>query len=174
MKKTVFLLGSLLFIFSSLREQNCMTDKRVRRELDIDGYLGIWYEIARYDHSVERGLEGVTATYSMRKDGKIKVVNAGFKGGLDGKRSKAVGKAKVPDPNVPSKLKVSFFLWFYGDYYVMELDKEYQWAVIGSRSDNFLWILSRTPKMDSGIYNELISRLQKRGYDTSKLIKVLQ
>lgn len=149
-----------------------MIDKTVVKQLDIDKYLGTWYEIARYDHSFERNLVGVTATYSMREDGKIKVVNKGFKGSLNGKLSEAVGKAKIPDPKVPSKLKVSFFWIFYGDYFVMELDDNYEWAVIGSSSDKYLWILSRTPQMDPEIYQMLLKRLTDRGYDVGKLIEV--
>ena len=113
--------------FVSCNTQKTMINKTVVKELDIQKYLGTWYEIARYDHSFERGLVGVTAKYSMRDDGKIKVLNSGYKNSLDGKFSQAVGKAKIPDPiNAPAKLKVSFFLFFYGDYYVMELDEDYQ------------------------------------------------
>ncbi len=169
---TPVLLAFILLV--SCKAQNSMTDKRVVKELDIERYLGQWYEIARYDHKFERDLVGVTATYSFRDDGKIKVVNSGYKMTLDGKRSEAIGKAKIPDPTVPSKLKVSFFLFFYGDYYVMELDDEYQWAVIGSSSDNYLWILSRSPFMEEDLYNDLLGRLERRGYDTGKLIKVPQ
>ena len=117
-----------------------MIDKTVVKELDINKYLGTWYEIARFDHKFERGLEGVTAHYSFREDGKIKVVNSGYKNSLTGAQSVSVGKAKIPDPTIPSKLKVSFFWIFYGDYFVLELDQDYQWAVIGSSADKFLWI----------------------------------
>ena len=151
-----------------------MIDKSVVEVLDIESYLGRWYEIARYDHKFERGLEGVTASYSFREDGKIKVVNAGYKGSLDGPRSEATGKARIPDPKVPAKLKVSFFWFFYGDYYVLELDTNYQWALVGSSVDKYLWILSRTPRMDESLYMELLDRLIKRGYDVDKLIKVQQ
>lgn len=168
---------SLVFIFicmQSVYSQQKMIDKTVVTDFDIEKYLGTWYEIARYDHRFERGLAGVTATYSWRDDGKIKVVNAGYKGSLSGKRSEATGKAKIPDPAVPAKLKVSFFWFFYGDYFVFELDDDYQWAVIGSSSDKYLWILSRTAKMDENLYNDLLGRLTKRGYDVSKLISVEQ
>lgn len=158
----------------SCQTQRSMIDKTVVKELDLQRYLGRWYEIARYDHSFERGLVGVTANYSMRDDGKIKVVNGGYKGSLDGEFSEAIGKAKIPNTDIPSKLKVSFFWIFYGDYFVLELDKDYQWAVIGSSSDKYLWILSRTPKMDGKIYNLLLSKLKKRGYNISKLIKIEQ
>lgn len=172
-------INSLLIVLVVLTLQACngqqpMADKTVVKELDIEKYLGKWYEIARYDHSFERGLVGVTAEYSKRPDGKIKVVNSGFKKSLQGERSEAIGKAKIPDPAVPSKLKVSFFLFFYGDYYVMELDPGYQWAVIGSSSDKYLWILSRTPQIDEALYKDLLARLTKRGYDVTQLIKVEQ
>ncbi len=144
-------------------------DRTVVKELDLNRYLGTWYEIARFPHSFEKNLQGVTATYSLRKDGKIKVLNQGFKGSLEGKLSTAVGKAKIPDPSQPSKLKVSFFLWFYGDYFVLELDPDYKWAMIGSSTDDFFWILSRTPKMDPGVYQMLVENARKRGYNISRI-----
>src|SRR4030042_1475836 len=174
MGKNSTLLLALLFLISSCKGQNTMIDKTVVKELDIERYLGRWYEISRYDHRFERGLVGVTASYSFREDGKIKVVNTGFKETLDGQKSEAIGKARIPDPNIPSKLKVSFFWFFYGDYFVLELDENYQWAVIGSSSDNYLWILSRTPQMDESLYNELLDKLTYRGYDVNKLIRIEQ
>ncbi|QIA06496.1 lipocalin family protein [Draconibacterium halophilum] len=162
-------------LFSSCAGQKQTIDNSVVEELNLQRYLGTWYEIARYDHRFERGLVGVTANYSMRPDGKIKVVNSGYKNTLDGEYTESVGKAKIPDPvNEPAKLKVSFFWFFYGDYYVMELDEDYQWAVIGSSSDKYLWILSRTPQMNPDVYNDLLQRIANRGYDTSELIKVKQ
>ena len=162
-------------LFTGCSGQKQMIDNSVVKKLDLQKYLGTWYEIARYDHRFERDLVGVTANYSMRPDGKIKVVNSGYKNTLDGEYSEAIGKAKIPDPeNEPAKLKVSFFWIFYGDYYVLELDKDYQWAVIGSSTDNYLWILSRTPQMAPEIYTDLLKRIVDRGYDTSALIKVKQ
>lgn len=174
MGKNIIFLSVLLLLTGSCKGQNTMIDKTVVNELDIDRYLGKWYEIARYDHKFERGLTGVTASYSYREDGKIKVLNSGFKETLSGERSEAIGKAKIPNINIPSKLKVSFFWFFYGDYYVMELDRNYQWAVIGSSSDKYLWILSRTPQMEDSIYNELLNKITNRGYDITTLIKVEQ
>ena len=173
----VLILISFIIIGLSLiscKMQKSKIDKTVVEQLDIEKYLGTWYEIARFDHSFERGLVGVKANYSMRDDGKIKVLNSGYKGSLDGAFSEAIGKAKIPDPNIPSKLKVSFFWIFYGDYFVMELDENYQWAVIGSSSDKYLWILSRSPQMKKETYTELIHKLKKRGYEVSNLIKVAQ
>ena len=174
MGKNVIFLLALLFLMNSCNSQDKMIDKTVVKELDIERYLGKWYEIARYDHRFERGLVGVTASYSLRDDGKIKVVNTGFKETINGQKSEAIGKAKIPDPHVPSKLKVSFFWFFYGDYFVLELDENYQWAVIGSSTDNYLWILSRTPQMDETVYYELLNKLTTRGYDIDKLIRIAQ
>ncbi len=174
MRQKIGVFVLILFSMNTVMSQNSEIDKTVVKNLNIEKYLGTWYEIARYDHSFERGLVGVTATYSMREDGKIKVENAGFKNSLDGKKSVAIGKAKIPNPNEPSKLKVSFFWFFYGDYFVFELDENYQWAVIGSSSDKYLWILSRKPQLNDYVYTQLLNNLTKRGYDVSKLIRVDQ
>lgn len=173
MKKLLILLV-LLPLCGACQSQTNMIDKTVVKELVIEKYLGTWYEIARFDHRFERNLVGVTATYSMQEDGKIKVVNTGFKNTLEGEQSQAEGKAKVPNPLAPSKLKVSFFWIFYGDYFVLELDEQYQWAVVGSSSDKYLWILSRTPQMDAVLYQQLLDKLTLRGYDVNQLIKIPQ
>lgn len=174
MVKYITILLTLLITFASCKVQNKMIDTTVVKQLDINRYLGKWYEIARFDHRFERGLIGVTATYSYRKDGKIKVVNSGYKKSFDGNLSEAIGKARIPNPYISSKLKVSFFWFFYGDYFVLELDDDYQWAVIGSSSDKYLWILSRRPQMYENLYNQLLKNLTNRGYDVTKLIKVKQ
>jgi len=151
-----------------------MVDKTTVKELDLNRYLGTWYEIARFPHSFEKNLVGVTATYSLREDGKIEVLNQGYKYTLDGEHSKAVGKAKIPDKSEPGKLKVSFFWIFYADYFVLELDKNYQYVMIGSSSDKYFWILSRTPQMESATYEMLLQNARKRGYNLAKLMKVPQ
>lgn len=158
---------------------SCQTKKnemntQTVQNFDLEKYLGKWYEIARFPHSFEKGLVGVTATYSMRKDGKIKVVNQGFKNSLDGKLKTAVGKAYIPNVNDPAKLKVSFFLFFYGDYFILELDPDYQWVLIGSSSDKYLWILSRTSQMEKDRLEEIIKIAGIRGYNTDRLVMVLQ
>lgn len=168
----------LIFIGTSCtksQNQETMIDKTVVKELDLQKYLGTWYELARYNHRFERNLVGVTANYSIRDDGKIKVLNSGYKKSLEGKFSEAIGKAYVPNPEQePAKLKVSFFWNFYGDYYVLELDEDYQWVIIGSSSDKYLWILSRSPQIDPALYDEIVGKAQKRGYDISKLLKIEQ
>lgn len=151
-----------------------MIDQTTVKELDLNRYLGTWYEIARFPHSFEKGLVGVTANYSLRTDGKIRVINKGYENSLNGKLSVAEGKAKIPDKADPGKLKVSFFWIFYADYYVLELDAEYKYVMIGSSSPKYFWILSRTPQMDESTYNMLLDKARTRGYNLDKLEKVQQ
>jgi apolipoprotein D and lipocalin family protein len=165
----------ILFLLSSCNSQNTsdMVNETTVKELDINKYLGTWYEIARFPHSFEKGLVGVTATYSLRSDGKIKVLNQGYKDSFSGTLQSAIGKAKTTDQ--PGKLKVAFFLFFYANYYIMELDSEnYQWALIGSNTSNYLWILSRTPHISEELYSSIVEKAKGRGYDISKLSRVPQ
>lgn len=142
---------------------------------ELERYLGTWYEIARFPHRFEKNLVGVTATYSMEKEGKVKVKNAGYKNSLEGKLSQATGRAKLAGDPATGHLKVSFFLFFFADYFILELDKEdYQWAMIGSSSPDYFWILSRKPVMDESVYQELIRLATEKGYDLSSLQKVPQ
>jgi len=143
-------------------------------KVDLERYMGKWYEIARFPHSFEKGLVGVSATYSLKKNGKVEVINQGFKGSLTGKMKRAKGFAKVPDPNVPGRLMVYFFWPFGGEYLILDLDENYQYVLVGSSSKNYLWILSRLTKMDDTTYNILINKAESLGFDTSKLEKVLQ
>lgn len=152
-----------------------MIDKTTTEKLNIDKYLGTWYEIARFQHSFEKDLVGVTANYKLRDDGKISVTNAGYKNTLDGEYKEAIGKAKIPDPSKPGQLKVSFFLFFYAEYNVLKLDTiNYKYALIGSSTPDYLWILNRSPQMDESTYNMLVNEAQKRGYNTNMLFKVPQ
>lgn len=164
----------VLFNFGCNKSNSQMIDKTTVKELDLNRYLGTWYEIARFPHSFEKDLVGVTATYSLRDDGKINVVNQGYKNKLDGELSVAEGKAKIPQKSEPGKLKVSFFWIFYADYNVLELDENYQYAMIGSSSPKYFWILSRTPQMAPATYEMLLEKARKRGYNLEKLEKVPQ
>lgn len=147
-------------------------DNSTVKEFDLNRYLGEWYEIARYDHSFERGLDNTMAQYILQDNGKVIVLNTGWK---DGKFKLAEGKAKYPDPTgEPGALRVSFFLFFYSDYNVMMVDENYQISLVGSKSENYLWILSRTPKPDPALLQMVLDEAQARGYDTSKLIWVDQ
>lgn len=170
----LLLIFSVLFVFSCTKTNSQMIDQTTVKELDLNRYLGTWYEIARFPHSFEKNLVGVTATYSLHDDGKIKVLNQGYKNTLDGELSVAEGKAKIPDKSQPGKLKVSFFWIFYGDYNVLELDENYQYVMIGSSTDKYFWILCRAPQMDSAVYEMLLEKARKRGYNLDKLYKVPQ
>jgi lipocalin len=143
-------------------------------DVDLNRYMGVWYEIGRFPHSFEKGLVGVTATYRLKDNGKVEVLNQGYKNTLDGKLKKAKGFAKVPDPNETGRLKVYFFWPFGGDYLILDLDKDYQWVLIGSNSKNYLWILSRTPQMPESEYQRLVEKARSLGYDTSRIELVEQ
>ena len=139
---------------------------------DLSRYLGTWYEIARFDHSFERGMSNVMAEYLLRDDGKIDVFNSGWKAG---NYKVAEGKAKQPDPvKNPARLKVSFFLFFYSEYNVLMLDENYQIALVGSKGKDYLWILSRTPFVEDAVLGPVLEEAERRGYDTSGLIWVDQ
>ena len=137
--------------------------------LNLNRYLGEWYEIARFDHSFERGVEQAKANYTQNADGTIKVVNSGVK---DGKPKTAIGKGKMTD--TPGLLRVSFFGPFYADYRVMLIDKDYTYALVGSSSADYLWLLSRSPELSETAKSELLAEAQRRGYDTDQLIWVRQ
>ena len=137
--------------------------------LDLNRYLGEWYEIARFDHSFERGVEQAKANYTLNEDGIIKVVNSGIK---DGKPKTAIGKGKQTD--TPALLRVSFFGPFYADYRVMKIDDGYTYALVGSGGADYLWLLSRTRVLPAAAKDELLAEAKRRGYDTDKLIWVKQ
>ncbi len=136
---------------------------------DLRRYLGLWYELARYDHRFERGLDACTAEYSLNPDGTVKVVNRGYR---QGQPTTVTGSAYVPDPGDPSKLKVSFFWFFYADYFVLDIDPEYTWAIVGSSGPGYLWVLSRSPKVSEEVRSGLVKSVEAKGYDPSRLIWV--
>lgn len=167
MKKTLF-----ASFFAVLFAGVCCAqkvDNSVVKGLDLRKYLGDWYEIARFDHKFERGLEYCKANYALKDNGTIAVTNTGIK---NGKTKTSNGKAKTT--NTPAVLRVSFFGPFYSDYRVMMLDANYQWALVGSSSADYLWILSRTPQLPKETLNKILAEAKRRGYDTSKLIWVKQ
>jgi len=142
--------------------------------VDLERYLGTWYEIATIPQRFQKGCVGVTATYSLRPDGKIRVINRCRKETLDGQLRDIEGKAWVVDKKTNAKLKVQFFWPFSGAYWIIELDADYQWAVVGHPNRNYLWILSRKPRMDQALYDDLIDRIGNKGYDISKIKPTLQ
>ncbi len=140
---------------------------------DSTRYLGKWYEIARLDHRFERGLSQVSAEYSMRDDGGIKVVNRGRRD-ADGAWKETVGKAYFVERPDVGYLKVSFFGPFYGSYIVFELDPEYRYALVSGPDTSYLWLLARTPTLDADTKKRLLAKAQALGFDTSRLIFVAQ
>ncbi|MDV3256989.1 MAG: lipocalin family protein [Sphingomonas sp.] len=142
------------------------------KAVDIERYLGRWYEIARYEQSFQKGCEGVTADYSLRADGSIEVVNRCRR--KDGTTSMARGRAKVAGEDGSAKLKVSFFGPFYGDYWVLDRGDDYSWSIVGEPSGRYLWILAREATPAAQKVKELVGRAQGLGYDTSLLLYTRQ
>ena len=139
---------------------------------DLERYLGKWYEIARLDHSFERGLTRVTADYSLRQDGGVRVLNRGYSE-KEAKWKEAEGRAYFVKQADQGYLKVSFFGPFYGAYIIFELDhKGYQYSVVSGPDKSYLWILARDPAIDDKLKKALIERAKTLGFDTSKLIFV--
>jgi len=138
--------------------------------VDIERYLGTWFEIARADHGFEENCHGVSAYYERREDGMIRVINRCWEGGLDGSLDVAEGRARIADPETNAKLEVSFFGPFFGDYWIVELAEDYSWAVISEPKGRYLWILSRDPQMPPEILDARLAFLQGLGFDTEGLI----
>lgn len=137
-------------------------------------YLGKWYEIARLDHSFERGMDQVTAEYSMRDDGGVRVKNRGF-AVVKNEWKEAEGKAFFVKENTKGYFKVSFFGPFYGSYVIFDLDKDnYQYAFVSGSNTSYLWLLSRTPTVDKELMSRFIEKAKNLGFDTSQLIYVKQ
>jgi apolipoprotein D and lipocalin family protein len=139
--------------------------------VDLKRYAGEWYEIARLPNTFQKDCVGSRATYTLRDDGKVTVLNQCHDKSLSGRLRQAKGKAWVVDKKTNAKLKVSFFWPFSGDYWIIELGKDYEYAVIGHPDRKYLWILSRTKTMGEELYQAILARLREAGYDTSKLIK---
>jgi apolipoprotein D and lipocalin family protein len=142
--------------------------------LDLARYLGTWYEIAAIPQFFEKGCTGTKAEYSLRPDGDIRVLNSCHKGSLDGELSQAEGKAWVVDKETNARLKVSFFWPFSGNYWVIQLGPDYEYAVVGEPSRDYLWILSRSPTMDESQYKAILMGIENVGYDVGRLERTLQ
>jgi len=138
--------------------------------VDLERYVGTWHEIARYPHRFQEGCMESSAIYTPIEGEKIGVLNQCFKG-PDRKLSSVKGKAWVIDKETNAKLKVSFFWPFSGDYWIIDLGENYEYAVVGHPSRKYLWILSRTPQMDEVLYQRILENLRKQSYDVSKLIR---
>jgi apolipoprotein D and lipocalin family protein len=135
--------------------------------VELEKYLGKWCEIAHLPAKFQEGCDETIATYTLLKDGNVSVLNTCKK---NGKVKTAKGKAKVVDEATGAKLKVTFFWPFYGDYWIIKLGMDYEYAVVGTPSLKYLWILSRTPRMDDKLFSELTEFAKSEGFDTNRLI----
>lgn len=141
--------------------------------VDLNRYIGRWYEIARYPNGFERKCaRDVTAEYSIKSNGDIRVVNSCITS--SGAVARSVGTAKVVDKSTNAKLKVTFFWPFYGNYWIIALGQGYHYAVVGEPSRKYLWILSRTPRIPDDLYLQITSELASKGYEASKLVRTLR
>ena len=143
--------------------------------LDLERYLGRWYEIARFAHGFEKKLVGVTAQYSLRSDGRIQVINSGFRHKIGGTYTKVKAIAWRPNDAVPGALKVRFFHLFAADYLVFGLDDEhYTWALVGDSDRSLLWFLARTAEISPELLEQMKGIALGQGYDLSTLTMVEQ
>lgn len=142
-------------------------------QVDLKRYAGTWYEIAHFPKRFQRGCTGTTATYVLLDDGQVDVINRCRMDSLDGKEKVALGRARIMDRVSNAKLEVSFWP-FWGDYWIIDLGENYEYAVVGHPTRDYLWILSRTPTMDPGVYQAILERLKTQGYDTKRLVRTLQ
>ena len=142
--------------------------------VDIERYLGKWYEIALYPNWFEEGCFRSTAFYEKLDNGQIKVINRCRMYSSDGELNEAIGKASIVDKRTNAKLKVQFFWPFKGDYWIIDLDKNYQYAVVSEPARQYLWILSRSPNIDNQTLEKLKNKIRDSGFDLSYLKKTLQ
>lgn len=160
----------LIFLLLTISVLSAMEVKTVDY-VDLNRYLGKWYEVGRYPNSFQKNCYQSTATYGLNKDGSISVYNECKKGSPDGVNKSIFGKALIVDKKSNSKLKVTFFWPFYGKYWIIDLDKDYRYAVVSEPKKKYLWILSRTPVLDPDLEKGIYARLESWGYQTDKIIK---
>lgn len=161
----------LLSTSCSRKSSDCETVK----DLDIQCYMGKWFEIARLDHRFEHSLVGVVTEYTLLPNGDIEVVNSGYWKDFSGEYKTAKGIAKRPDPQRPGHFRVAFVMRFYADYNVLELDnKNYTYALVGSNTNDYLWLLSRTPTLPEETIQSLLKKAEQRGYNISRVKRVKQ
>ena len=139
------------------------------KTVDLDRYLGRWYELARYEAGFQRGCEAVTAEYSRREDGLIRVLNSCRQDSVDGRLRQSEGRARVEDTATNAKLKVSFFGPFWGDYWVLDHAEDYRWSIVGEPSGRYLWLLHRDANPPAAERDALVRRAAALGYDTNLL-----
>jgi len=161
-------------VFAARRASAETGPLRVVSRVDLARYTGTWYEIASFPQRFQKGCTGSSASYRLRPDGRIEVVNRCWRDSLTGRETIARGRARVVDTATNAKLKVSFFWPFWGDYWIIDLGADYEYAVVGHPRRNYLWILSRTRTLAPGTYAGILRRLEAQGYDLGRLQRTLQ
>jgi apolipoprotein D and lipocalin family protein len=164
----------LLFLFSALN-LSCMNAQPLQTvpSVDLERYMGKWYEIAAFPQRFQKGCHKTTAEYILTDKGYVTVINRCNKDSLNGPESSITGKAFVDKNSGNAKLKVQFFWPFRGKYWIIDLADDYSYAVVGHPNRKYLWILSRTRAMDENQYQEIVERIRTMGFDVSKLQKTL-
>ena len=168
------LIGTLAFLSLSGVAPVLAQSREPVRPVDLNRYLGRWYEQGRYEQSFQRGCEGVTADYSLRSDGKIRVLNTCRQGAANGPAKTAEATASVVEGSGGSKLKVTFFWPFEGDYWVLDHAPDYSWSIVGEGSGAYLWLLTRSRTISEERYRQLATRAASFGYDISRLRRTAQ
>ncbi|WP_299261229.1 lipocalin family protein [uncultured Kushneria sp.] len=163
------LLGSLASAMGG--ETGMPSGCRAVEDFELKRYLGLWYEIARLNHSFERGLEQVTAHYAMRDDGGVAVTNRGFNP-EDGEWDEAEGKAFFEEGPTIGRFRVSFFGPFYAGYNILWLDDDYEHAIVAGPNHGFLWLLARSPSITSDMYEHMVNLARQSGFDTEALMRI--
>jgi apolipoprotein D and lipocalin family protein len=163
--RATVLLGTLAMVgcATSTTTRLRLGELRTVSHVDLERYVGTWYDIASFPQRFQRGCTGTTATYTIRADGMIDVLNRCRDGSLAGK-----------ERSTNAKLKVSFFRPFWGDYWIIDLGPSYEYAIVGHPGRDYLWILSRTPTMDGAVYDGILGRLREQGYEVERLNRTLQ
>ena len=174
MTANIFVLALIIStVFVALSAEERKNDLEVVQAVDLSRYVGRWYEISRLPNSFQKKCaDSVTADYAIRPDGKIEVINRCRK--ASGEYTTAKGRAKIVDKKTNAKLKVTFFWPFYGDYWILDLGPNYEYAVVGEPGRKYLWILSRSPQMDETLYRQILEKMAARGFKTEMMIRTPQ
>jgi len=170
MKKGISILGTLLMFYAGCNSVPLETVKSV----DLPRYMGKWYEIASFPNRFQKGCNCTTAEYELTDENYVRVTNTCRKDSTGGKISQVVGKAFIVEGRNNGKLKVQFFWPFKGDYYIIDLSLDYDYAAVGNPGRKYLWILSRTPFMPDSVYNSILNRVKDKGFDIKNLVKTNQ
>lgn len=141
--------------------------------VDLSRYAGKWYEIAKYPNRFQRGCDGATADYTLRPDGRIDVVNRCVEEGSEGMEKSVRGVARVVDRETGAKLSVTFFWPFSGDYWILGLGDDYEYAVVGSPDRKYLWILARSPEVDPATYERILETVRRQRFDPARLVRAV-